>query len=260
MTLTFLGTGAAVCTRKPDAQIQEGERRCSSVLIDGNVLVDVPFQSFDYAARLGGDLSKLTDVFLTHSHDDHFIKEVLFKFAASAKSKLNFWCHKGAVENLGLAPDEAARVNIYPVEAMQKWETAGMTVTALPANHLTKGDEQPLHYIFEKDGKSTFYGCDGGWFMARTWEYMRKIKLDAVVLDTTVGEDGGNFRIGTHNTIPMLRLISQALTENGIMSEGGVRIGSHIAPTVHKMTHSETAKVLAEFGMITAYDGFEVEV
>ena len=260
MKLTFLGTGAAICIKTPDSEIKEEQRRCSSMLIDSNILFDVPFQSFDRAKVLGLDTSAVTDVFLTHSHGDHFIKDVLLKFAASAKTKLNFWCHKGAVENLRISPEEAEKIIIHPVEIMEQWETGGVTVTALPANHLTWGDEQPLHYIFEKDGKSTFYGCDGGWFMARTWEYMRNLKLDAVVLDATVGEDAGNFRIGTHNSIPMLRIINAALLQNGIMDENGKRIASHIAPPVYKMTRAEIEKALGELGMITAYDGFEIEI
>ena len=260
MKLTFLGTGAAICIKTPNSEIKEGQLRCSSVLIDENILVDVPFQAFDYAVELGIDVSKVTDVFLTHSHGDHFQKDVLFEFAKKAPHKINFWCHKNAVENLKLTPEETDKVAIRTVEIMDKWETGGVTVTALPANHLTWGAEQPLHYIFEKDGKSTFYGCDGGWFMARTWEHLRKIKLDAVVLDATVGDDAGNFRIGTHNSIPMLRIINAALLQNGIMEENGKRIANHIAPSVYKMTRTEIESALAELGMIAAYDGFEIEI
>ena len=260
MKLTFLGTGAAICIRTPNSEIKEGQLRCSSVLMDENILVDVPFQAFDYAVELGIDVSKVTDVFLTHSHDDHFQKGTLAAFAKKAKAKLNFWCHKGAIENLELSAEDAAAVNIYPIEIMDKWETGGVKVTALPANHITRGSEQPLHYVFEKDGKSVFYGCDGGWFMARTWEYMRKLKLDAVVLDATVGDDAGNFRIGTHNSIPMLKIINAALLHNGIMDENGKRIASHIAPSVYKMTRAEIESALSVLGMIAAYDGFEIEI
>ena len=260
MKLRFLGTGAAGCAKKAENEIKDGDRRCSSMLIDENVLVDVTLQAYDHAKKLGVDVSKITDVFLTHAHNDHFQKKVLLDFARTAKIKLNFWCQKDALENLGFDGSEGEFININLVNVMDKWESGGVTVTALAANHITAGNEQPLHYVFEKNGKSLFYGCDGGWFMAQTWEYMRKIKLDAVVLDATVGDDAGNFRIGTHNSIPMLRILNEALLQNGIMDEKGKRIASHIAPSVHKMTHQETEKVLAEFGMITAYDGFEIEI
>lgn len=260
MKLTFLGTGAAICIKTPNNEIKGEQRRCSSMLIDNNILVDVPFQAFDHATALGVDTSAVTDVFLTHSHCDHIMKDVLLEFAATAKTKLNFWCHKEAVPNLKFTDEEAEILNICPVDVMEKWVTGDATVTALPANHLTKGAEQPLHYIFEKNGKSTFYGCDGGWFMASTWEYLRTQKLDAVILDATVGDDAGNYRIGTHNSIPMLKIINAALLQNCIMDERGKRIASHIAPTVYQMTNAEIEKVLAEFGMITAHDGLEIEI
>ena len=223
-------------------------------------MIDTSFQSVDFAIKLGKDVSKISDVFLTHSHADHFQKHVLVKLAQMTENKLNFWCHKGAVENLELDESELEKINLHTVDVLDKWETGGVTVTALPANHLTKGNEQPLHYIFEKDGKSLFFGCDGGWFTALTWEYLRKQKLDAIVLDATVGDDAGNFRIGTHNSIPMLKIINAALLQNGIMDENGVRIANHIAPSVYKMTHAETANALAELGMVTAYDGLTLEI
>ena len=260
MKLTFLGTGAAGCIKTPENEITGGKRRCSSLLIDEDILIDVPLQCLDFAKKIGVDLSKVTDVLLTHSHGDHFQKSTLFKIAEQTEKKLNFWCHKNAVENLELSDEEKERINIHLLDSMEKSDVSDAVVTALPANHMTKGDEQPLHYIVERNGKSLFYGCDGGWFAAPTWEYMRKIKLDAVVLDTTVGEDAGNFRIGTHNSFPMLRIINAALLQNGIMDENGIRIGSHIAPSVHELDHEGTAKALAEMGMITAYDGFKIEI
>ncbi len=260
MKLTFLGTGAAICIKTPENEIKEEERRCSSMLVDENILIDIPFQCVDFAEKLGVDISKITDLFITHSHGDHFQKSVLLRLAKLAPNKINVWCHKDAIENLGLTPDEAAEINLTPVDVMDKWETGGVTVTALPANHLTTGNEQPLHYVFEKDGKSLFYGCDGGWFMARTWEYMRKIKLDAIVLDATVGDDAGNFRIGTHNSIPMLKILVAALLQNKVMDENGTMIANHIAPVVYKMDDNAIKEALAEVGLIAAEDGMTIEI
>ena len=40
MKLLFLGTGAAGAIKTPNADIKPGQRRCSSMMIDGNVVVE----------------------------------------------------------------------------------------------------------------------------------------------------------------------------------------------------------------------------
>lgn len=260
MKLLFLGTGAAGSLKIPEAEMPEDKRRCSSMLMDENVVVDIGLQSFDYATKLGVNTENVTDIFISHSHADHYRKQVLLSYANAAKNKINLWCHKGAVPQLKLTEEEMQLVNVCPVEIMQKWETAGMTVTAMPANHLIAEnyDEQPLHYIFEKNGKSLFYGLDGGWFQARTWEYMRKeAKFDGMVLEATVGECPGNFRIGTHNTFPMLRLLLAAFDENNMLKENCTFVASHIGG-IGIDENADAA--FAEMGLIPAYDGFSIEI
>ncbi|MBQ8357274.1 MAG: hypothetical protein IJX39_05635 [Clostridia bacterium] len=263
MRLLFLGTGAAGSKNKPEAEIKEGQRRCSSMMIDHNILVDVAMQSFDYATKLGEDTGAITDIFLSHTHRDHYVKETLLAYAAAAGQKINFWCHEGAVADLGLSDQEAALINICPVKCMQKWETAGMTVTALPANHLAGGPrQQPLHYIFEKDGKTLFYGCDGGWFRADTWEYLRakNVVFNAMILEATVGELPGNFRIGTHNTVPMLRLLLEALRENAMLPRDAIRIADHLGVPPYDTVQKDDYGLLTELGMTVAYDGLVMEI
>lgn len=263
MKLLFLGTGTAGSKLIPESEMPEGKRRCSALLIDNDVLVDLSLQSFDYASKLGTDTSAVTDIFISHTHRDHYAKSALLQFVASAKQKINVWCHKGAVKKLGLTEEESALVNVCPIDVFDKWETAGMTVTALAANHMVGGsEEQPLHYIFEREGKRLFYGCDGGWFRTETWYYLytedkrERVLFDSVILEATVGESPGNFRIGSHNTIPMLRLLLAALEENAMISSESVCIASHIG-TKHSDAVTEQFKAL---GMIAAYDGFSIEI
>lgn len=263
MKLLFLGTGAAGALKTPEADLKPHQRRCSSMMIDSTVLVDVAIQSYDFANKLGKDTSLITDIFLSHSHPDHYWKSTLLSYARNAKQKINFWCHEGAVQDLGLTEEEAQELNICPVKCMQKWETAGMKVTALPANHLAGGpQQQPLHYIFEKDGETFFYGCDGGWFRADTWEYMRKIApvFTGMVLEATVGELPGNFRIATHNTVPMLRLLLAALRESGMLPRDATVVASHLGVPPYDSRKKGDYGLLTELGMIVAHDGLEIEI
>lgn len=263
MILTFLGTGSASAKITPEAEMPEGKRRCTAIVIDRDILIDLSFQAFEFAQKLGLDTSAITDVFISHTHKDHYAKSTLLKFASASKQKLNVWCHSGAVERLGLTEEEAQLVNVRPVEVFDIFETAGMKVTALAANHLVDGSrEQPLHYIFERGGKRLFSGCDGGWFRAETWEYMYRIEkndrayFDGIILDATVGDKPGNFRIGTHNTVPMLRLLMAAFEENGLISKDTVCVASHMMRPHTDDLHEE----FRQMGMVEAYDGATVVI
>lgn len=262
MQLLFLGTGSAKYKKTPEGEVPSGARRCSSMLIDGTVQIDVPIHTFDFLAKHGYSPAAVTDLFLTHSHTDHFCRDTLLRYAEAAEGKINFYCHSGAIPHLGLTEQELAQINLIPIEPMQTFSAAGMTVTALPANHLAGKGEQPLHYVFVRDEKTLFYGLDGGWLRSEEWGYLYKnqIKLDCAVFDTTCGEQPGNFRIGTHNTIPMLRLLVAAFRENGLIAEEGRIIASHIGPHIHAVSAEETAAILAGFGVIMAYDGFITEL
>lgn len=136
-----------------------------------------------------------------------------------------------------------------------------MTVTALPANHVAGPDEQPVHYIFEKDEQVLFYGCDGGWFRCDTWQYLyrKRIVFTAMILEATVGELPGNFRIGEHNTIPMLRLLLTAMRENGVLPRDATLIADHIGVPPYDVLKKGDYGLLTELGMIVAKDGLTVE-
>ena len=161
-----------------------------------------------------------------------------------------------------LTEEEASLVNIIPVEPMQTVEAAGMTVTVLPSNHLAGAGEQTLHYVFEKDGRKLFYGLDGAWLRSEEWSFLyRKAKpIHGAIFDTTCGEMPHESRIGTHGTIPMIRLLAQYFTENGVIAEDGKLIASHIGPHIHAVPAEETERILAEFGVIMASDGAEMEI
>lgn len=264
MKLLFLGTGAAGSVKRDEADITEGIRRCTTMMIDETVLVDVSRQSFDYQTKLGKDPAKITDIFLSHAHGDHFNRDSLMKYAAATEGKVRFWCHKGALENLKFTEEELEKFVLCPVEICDTRETAGMTVTALPANHLVGSfttAEKPLHYIFEKDGKKLYYGCDGGWYTAIEWEYMlqKKVKFDGVILDATVGEDDGNFRIATHNNLAMIKLLTLALKQNGVLNEGAKLITTHFANSCYDKAYTKE-EVFAPLGILPTEDGMELEI
>lgn len=257
--ITFLGTGAADWPNIKSNEVEKDGRRYCSLIINQNILIDVAPQSFDYAMECGIDISSITDVFISHSHMDHYNKETMMNFAQKATNKIRLWCHEDAVKNLNLSEQELENFILKPLEVGKMEETKMFRVMPLEANHDVK-NEIALHYLFDFGEKRVFYGCDGGGFTANTWQYLldEKVNCDCAILDTTVGDYDWDCRIGSHNCIPMLRIIVASAKANEVFKKDALLIANHLAKYLHK-THKETEKICAEFGMKTAFDGYTVE-
>ena len=254
MEILFLGTGAADWELKPENEMKENERRYSSMLIDGKILLDVAPQSFDYAEKLGIDFEAITDCLITHTHGDHYNKTVMLKFAKRIGHKINMYCNTDAIDRLALG-DYPEYFNIVPLNRFDKFVAGDYEITAVDANHLVENSpEQPLHYIFTSQGKTYMLGGDGGMYTAHTWEYMRTLKFDVIIFDATVGDSDCDWRLGTHNSIPMIRLIVAAMREAEMISSDTVLVANHLAKTLHA-EDEETERIFAQIGIKVAYDG-----
>ena len=132
-----------------------------------------------------------------------------------------------------------------------------MKVTGLLANH----DENffPQHILLELDGKKVFYALDGAWFLHETYYALKEAKLDLLVLDCTCGDYEGDYRIGEHNTIPMIRLMLPSLKSWGTLAENTQVYLTHLAPSLHK-SHQDTVELVKADGLKVAYDGLRIEI
>lgn len=251
--LLFLGTGA------DDWDITDKAngffRRKSAALLNDDLMIDCGPYVFDYAEDSGDAqlYTKVTDVLITHPHDDHYNRESILRLAENQKIRLA--CDSIVRKDVG----EHENIEYVSLLPYQVNKIGAYEVIPVFANHQMICDAlgRAYHYIIRtQDGKSVFYGLDGAWFLCPSWEEMLKHKYDVMVLDCTVG-DFHDWRIFEHNTIPMLRDMVEEIKANDLLTENGCIIASHLAKTLHK-PHEETKECLAEFGMLTAFDGMEI--
>jgi phosphoribosyl 1,2-cyclic phosphate phosphodiesterase len=254
MELLFLGTGAADFSPALSGPLgkslaDRSLRRSTSTLLDGTILFDAGPHTPDCLALNGVDASRITDVLFTHLHSDHYNKDSLAAIAAAGKRTLRVWFREdGAVP---LLPN----TELHPMKIGETYDVSGYTVTALEANH----DYFPLHYSVEKDGCRLFYGLDGAWLPYHTYYAMREKRYDVMVLDCTVGDYEGDFRLCEHNSVPMLRMMLKSFATWGVSDEKTLVVADHIARTLHK-SHEELAAILEKDGMLPAYDGMRLSV
>ncbi len=243
MKLTFLGTGAADWNG-PD---ERGEyRRFTSTLLDGRLLIDVTKTVLDEMP----DPAAITDVFFTHSHNDHFDMDALRALSPCRVYAHESWAGEIAGEGLTVVPLSVGK----PVEA------AGFTVIPMPSNHSTaRANETTLHFLLEKDGRRLLYATDGAWLINGEHHIIGKKTLDAAVFDATIGDGHeGDFRIFEHNSIDMIRLMLKTLYKTGRLREGAPVYLTHLARTLH--ADQATLERQTEAPFVVCFDGMEAVV
>lgn len=251
MKITFMGTGAAdwdISKRK------NGEffRRLSGVLINDDLMIDCSADIVDFAEKNSFKLSDVTSLLITHSHSDHFEPETIEKLLSE---KVNIWTEKNTAD---MVQKSLSGFNIHEIELFKPYQIDKYTVTALPANHISNDiSQQPVHYIIQSEDKTIFWGCDGAWFLEKTWYEMRKFSFDYVVLDGTLGNKEGDYRIFEHNNLSMVKEISAAIRECSMLKENGKIIISHMSKYSHD-EHEILTDQMNKMGITVAYDGMVI--
>lgn len=252
--LTFLGTAAANFSPRLKTDCKDrfdpDARRASCLLIGENYLVDCGMYVLESIRIAGVDMAKITDIFVTHLHADHFIPEHVEKIAAGKEKPLRLWVRRDAQ----VPPMENVEVVHLPLHTDVQFAPE-MSVASIDANH--DPNAFPQHFIFTIHGKKMLYGLDGAWFLTPSYNYLRNAKLDIAILDATCGDYVGDYRMGEHNSIPMIRLMLPSLKKWGTIDEQTRVYLSHIAPKLHA-THAETVELVAKDGLLVACDGLQI--
>ncbi len=254
--LLFLGTCA--CDFSPRLKtdcadtFDRDARRASSVLLNGRYLIDCGMHILDSMRIAGVSPEVVTDVFVTHTHRDHFDAENLQVIANAKQTPLNVWASEEAVLP---SLDNAV---VRRMTKLHEYAVDGeLQVVGLYANH--DPDVFPQHFLFKKDGKTFLYATDGAWFMLKSYYYLKNTHLDLFVVDATVGDYEGDFRMAEHNSIPMIRLMLPSLKTMGIIDDHTETYLTHLAPSLHK-SHAETVEIIKGDGLNVAYDGLQLSI
>lgn len=252
--IIFLGTSACDFSPRLKTDLQgrfdKDVRRSSSILLDGCRLVDCGPHTLNSLEIIGKQLPEITDIFLTHLHDDHFDVDNIAEIAKAKESPLRLWVRADAEIPL-IENTKVIRMDIGGIYDAGE----GIKVSSLEANHT----DYPQHFIFEKAGKKIFYGLDGAWVLNESFRKMRKQYFDLLILDCTIGDYDGDLRISEHNSIPMVRMLLKSFATVGITGNNSQIYLSHLAPSLHK-PHAETEAICEKFGAKVAYDGLALTI
>jgi phosphoribosyl 1,2-cyclic phosphate phosphodiesterase len=283
MKIKYWGTAAAegipgifcACPVCVEARKKGGRfvRSRSQVLFDDELLVDFGPDSYSSSLKYGFDLSKLTDLLITHTHSDHY-------YPLEFIMRIHGYCNPMENETLTIhgSPDiktkaaadwhtedknldkvfENSRLSFDVLSPYECRDICGFRVTALPASH---GTENPYVYILEKGGKAMLLHNDSGYLCPEAMEWLRerKIKFDLISYECTYGNRDANGG-GNHMGIPNDLEARRRFIENGNCKDETISIITHFSHNGTDVGYGDMLKVAEENGFILAYDGLEIEI
>ncbi len=214
--MIFLGTGAAelipnpycscpVCMEALQSRDRRMRRNRAALLLDDHNLIDCGPDVLSSCGEFGVSLAKLKNIFVTHTHEDHFsmftlsnmlmniteipditvflspeafagmqlLRELILKYQDEFRMK-------DQMERLG---KKCRFVSFKPFEDVR---IGDMTVSAVNGFHNgNMKNEKALNYIFEKNGETLFYASDTGLFPEDAYDWLKRKRIDTLVIECT---------------------------------------------------------------------------
>ena len=233
-------------------------RTRSSVIIDDELKIDFPPDTYLHMLRDGIDLENIKDLILTHSHSDHlYAKDLAARlpgYARPAEHCIGIYGNDLTIRKCFRAlGDGKGKFRLHRVEPFQRTETETATIVPLPANHDPR--ETCLIYYIEKNGKTILYGHDSGWFPDRTWEWLHGKKLDLAILECT----SGHLPATTHMNVDAVLRTKERFHDLGLMKPDGIIVVTHFSHNAH-LLHEDLTELFAPHDIIVAYDGMVLHI
>ena len=284
MDITFLGTGAAqgvppVFSRNKFLDYvrkTKGKelRSKASLRLGKYSQIDIGPDNNWQNIRLDLDMWDVKNVFITHSHSDHFSYFDLYEIYSMAyvipedcsTNPISLYLSSSAKEWLynKLLPAAAAnpikdRIIPIPLEYYRTYKCDDFTFSTVKGRHGGYGEnESSINYLFNySSGDSIYYALDTGYYEDETFEYLQDKATKVMITECTFGDNYHNGFVGDgHLNLKTLNLQIERLADIGFINEDTPIYITHISPTVeHK--HEEFQKILDQFDFnyILSYDG-----
>lgn len=283
MDILFLGTGAAEgfpnpfceCPSCRAARREKGPalRGNSSLLINGDLLIDVGPSVLGNAIRFGVSLAGVHTLLLTHPHADHLYAPSFRARRYVAKTRLpllHIYCSRPSMRKLAsglqalqrrstslLQIGGLYRLRFHAVRPFQTWRRRQYRITAFLANH--QNDRfVPLLFAVAERRTHLLYACDTMLLPEATWKALRRHRFDAIILDEATGFQDQQVNCDHLNMENFLAHHRRFIKE-GILKPRGLFFANHLAHFGNP-AHQELTRYLRAQNIRVAYDGLRVRL
>lgn len=278
MKITYLGTAAAEgfpamfcdCDFCRNARLLGSSeiRTRSQVLIDDDLLIDFPPES--YVHSLGGQfsLSKIKYLLVTHSHMDHFYahdfvlrgykyakiqEEVLHIFGNEEVSKVFNECTAREMKEVVKPHLDVNIIGEYNCFTFGEYK-----VLTIPAQHSTQ--ETALLFYIEKRGIGYLHLYDTGRISKEALLFLRDngakanlVSFDCTFLNVTAGE------VSRHMGIEDDMTIKEQLKDLKVVNDDTKFVITHFSHNANPI-RSNLKQIEKKYGVVAAYDGLQIEI
>ncbi len=274
MKIQVLGTAAAECwpgifcndefCRKIRKVKGKNIRSRAQLIVDDVHVIDFGYDNFYHSVKFDIDFSKIRDIFITHSHDDHYFPHEL-KYASQGRCAYNTehtpitLYGNETVINMALPYIKNGGVAVCTLHSFKPITTKdGYIFTPILAEHDDEGEEM-LNYIFEHDGKRVLYISDSGLYRREeTWDYISQYKYDCVISECTLTL--ADWEPIGHQTYKGVLRLKEKLLGFGSIKEDTPFYITHITHFLHNMLHEEWVEYASKDNIQVCYDGIEINI
>ena len=287
MKLTFLGTGAAEgipalfcnCAVCSAARASGHMHTRSQILVDRELLIDFPPDSYYRALRASIPLADIRTVLITHSHSDHFYPEDFVMRGAESSylltHKLTVYGNRTIADRLraisaalpsGLADEKPIGTKngyiVYPqsteyvvLAPFDRTTDGKYSFIALPARHIP--GEDCFMYLLSDGVRNILCTGDTAYPSAEVLDFLQaEGKLfDAVVYDGTFGLQTPGYG---HMCLSENRLLKAELRQRGLTDELTRHILTHISHNVARNFSDFLCEAQKDFYVASDGDIFTV--
>lgn len=239
-------------------------RRCS-YMINDDTIVDYGPDIFMQAITFGIDMTEIKRVFITHLHDDHLdLNEICRRRVLDKNHRLlDFYASEDFVSLLREAMNKSyddIGLNFHPVSHGMTGHDGKLEFAVIKAAHHAFGTDLAVNYIFTYAGKSILIANDTGWWDNESWEYIRKFKLDAAIIECTFGLsqehiDNTCGHLGRNSSIKF----RDKLVELGVLSAMTPVWLTHFTHSGYPL-QNKLEKYFEPYNIGICYDGMEINL
>lgn len=279
MKIKYLGTGSSEgvpslfcnCENCIRARKLKGKnlRRRSQMVINQDLLIDFPADTFSNVIQGELDLSMIENILISHSHADHFYAgDLTLKmdgYSFNSSKKLTVYGSMDAKRVFDEAFNFEGRFdkNRIDYQVLEPYVTVPIgdyLVTPVLANHI-EDEICYLYIIKDKYGKTIFYGHDTGVLPKATKDFLMKSQLlfDVVSIDGTFYDDKriNGFEVQSHMNLKDVVDFKGFMHKYELINHKTHFYLSHISHH-HSLSHDHLSLEVLAYGCEIAHDGLEI--